>query len=294
MGPAPDLVRQAAEIADVEVQLVAANLPAGAPMGEVGEERGRFPVLADAGTGGTATLPFHIDSVGLVGTSRHTFLLGLTELFSIGFAITVGIVCALLLFFGVLFWLAERSRNDEVAKDGNRLAGIGQGFWWAGVTATTIGYGDLVPRTFAGRSIAMVWMLFSMALTALLTAYIVSLTGGASQATDFAEAVEGERIGYVAGGALDEGDLAGANTVRSYPTLEGALAALDAEELDAVAHPYQLAKAQAEDRDLQRTTGSIVLPVFVLPQDSELRRAIDRIITTPAWQARMEQAFGGD
>lgn len=45
-----------------------------------------------------------------------------------------------------------------------------QGIWWAFQTVTTIGYGDTVPTTLLGRTIAVVVMLLGIGLFSLLTA----------------------------------------------------------------------------------------------------------------------------
>lgn len=44
------------------------------------------------------------------------------------------------------------------------------GIWWAWVTVTTVGYGDLVPASTAGRLFAALLMLLGIALFSLLTA----------------------------------------------------------------------------------------------------------------------------
>jgi voltage-gated potassium channel len=46
------------------------------------------------------------------------------------------------------------------------------GVWWAVVTMTTVGYGDLAPKTVAGRSIGIVLMLIGIGFVALLTGAI--------------------------------------------------------------------------------------------------------------------------
>ena len=45
-----------------------------------------------------------------------------------------------------------------------------QGIWWAWETVTTVGYGDLVPNTFAGRILAVFVMLMGLAFISLITA----------------------------------------------------------------------------------------------------------------------------
>lgn len=44
------------------------------------------------------------------------------------------------------------------------------GIWWAWVTITTVGYGDIVPESHVGRALASIIILFGMGLFAMLTA----------------------------------------------------------------------------------------------------------------------------
>jgi voltage-gated potassium channel len=48
------------------------------------------------------------------------------------------------------------------------------GIWWAWVTVTTVGYGDLVPQTPAARVFAVILMLLGVSMIALLSASLVS------------------------------------------------------------------------------------------------------------------------
>jgi voltage-gated potassium channel len=58
--------------------------------------------------------------------------------------------------------------------DTRDFATFWDGVWWAVVTVTTVGYGDLVPHTVAGRIIAMCLMLLGIGFLAVLTATIAS------------------------------------------------------------------------------------------------------------------------
>jgi len=49
-----------------------------------------------------------------------------------------------------------------------------EGLWWALVTVTTVGYGDVVPTTNAGRFFASVLILIGLGLLSLLTATIAA------------------------------------------------------------------------------------------------------------------------
>ena len=51
---------------------------------------------------------------------------------------------------------------------------LGSGLWWAVQTVTTVGYGDNVPGSVAGRLVAVVVMLFGIGFLTVITAAITS------------------------------------------------------------------------------------------------------------------------
>jgi voltage-gated potassium channel len=52
---------------------------------------------------------------------------------------------------------------------------IGLAYWWAAMTVTTVGYGDVVPHTVGGRVIAVALMLVGFSLIPLLASAVVSV-----------------------------------------------------------------------------------------------------------------------
>ncbi len=58
--------------------------------------------------------------------------------------------------------------------DHKNFTTVGQGLWWSVQTVTTVGYGDLVPGTTAGRLFAALVMLLGLAFLAVITAAITS------------------------------------------------------------------------------------------------------------------------
>jgi voltage-gated potassium channel Kch len=58
--------------------------------------------------------------------------------------------------------------------DPDDVASVGDGMWWTLQTATTVGYGDVVIRHWAGRLIGGAVMLFSVAFIAIVTASVTS------------------------------------------------------------------------------------------------------------------------
>lgn len=57
----------------------------------------------------------------------------------------------------------------------SKIKNFGDGVWWAIVTTTTVGYGDLVPESTVGRIIGLLLMLAGIGIIGLLTANIASL-----------------------------------------------------------------------------------------------------------------------
>jgi len=86
----------------------------------------------------------------------------------------IAAIIGLLALVGLLIWLFERRYTEPHFGEGMRQ-GLWHGFWWAAVTMSTIGYGDLVPKTKGGRLLALLWILVTMGITASLTATLTSL-----------------------------------------------------------------------------------------------------------------------
>ncbi|HUF48772.1 MAG TPA: potassium channel family protein [Vicinamibacterales bacterium] len=81
------------------------------------------------------------------------------------FVALVGAAVVVLGAFGV--YLVEGDQNPAVGSIGNAL-------WWAVVTATTVGYGDVSPVSTEGRLIAVVLMLAGIGVIGVFTATVAS------------------------------------------------------------------------------------------------------------------------
>jgi ABC-type amino acid transport substrate-binding protein len=75
---------------------------------------------------------------------------------------------------GHLIWWVERGSDDEHFHRSYPL-GVWDGFWWAAVTATTVGYGDKSPATNRGRVVALAGMLASLFLVGAFVSQITSI-----------------------------------------------------------------------------------------------------------------------
>lgn len=95
----------------------------------------------------------------------HTFKASAKELVLLIFFLVLGIVV-----FAALIFYAERIQyNPE-----NDFESIPLGLWWAIVTMTTVGYGDMVPKTYVGMFVGSLCALTGVLTIALPVPVIVS------------------------------------------------------------------------------------------------------------------------
>lgn len=195
------------------------------------------------------------------------------------------VFAGLQLAVGALMWLLERRHNPGFR--GSMTTGVTSGLWWAVVTMATVGYGDKVPVTTAGRLLAMLWMLASLILLTTVTASITtSLTLGRLESKVTGPSDLGKlRVGAVAHSTSEDYLREMKLDFRSVGDLRVGLAAICGHELDALVEdePMLAALVKAEFADCID-----VLPhtfhrqdyAFALPTGSALREPINRILAS--------------
>jgi len=223
--------------------------------------------------------------------------------FSVAFLQVIGLLLLLWLIAGVAVWLFERRRNPEMF-GGGPAKGVAQGIWWAAVTMTTVGYGDLAPKTAGGRIVGVVWMFaaiisisgFTAAISSSLT--VGELSGKVRGVNDLATA----RVGTVAESSAEAYLMKkGIKQVRSFGNPRDGLKSLVDAETDAFVFQGPILKYLAKHEFLGRVE---VLPGtfdhhymgMALPPGSQLREPLNRALLafmeTDDWTQILKQYLG--
>ena len=120
------------------------------------------------------TQPYYQSSLSILSTSAPPSLWERIEpFFSKKLLVALFIFIFILGCVGTLLWLAERKENpDQFPSDFSH--GVANGMWCAIVTMSTTGYGDIAPKTLAGRIVAGSWMVISIIFATSMVAGIAS------------------------------------------------------------------------------------------------------------------------
>jgi ABC-type amino acid transport substrate-binding protein len=240
-------------------------------------------------------------AVGSKNLSRRHYQSLLEAFSTTGFLHAVLALVGVLLVAGIIVWLFERRRNPGEF-GGGPAKGLGSGLWWAAVTVTGVGYGDKVPRTMGGRTVALICMLAGIVIISSLTAMIASLltVSHLESMIRGPEDLSKFHIGTVPGTTSEAYLHARHIEPRLYPTAPDCLRALASGQIDAFVFDEPILKHLAATMDGQVQ----VLPVILerqnygiaVPLNSPLLRSVDIALIDEtsggAWQTIRRRYLG--
>ena len=259
------------------------------------------PVMAGGVERLRFTQPYHTSTLAVVTRADNAIWTTVEGIFTLRFAKIAAILAGAFLLVGMLIWAFERRENDEQFQP-SPARGIWSGMWWAGVTMTTIGYGDKAPKTVAGRILALLWMLVAMGVTATLTASVVG-------ATSESRLVDGDPIEDLRAakqiGVVREGEGAAivqgrkGSEIAAFESVEAGLDALEGKRIDAlVADSAAVAYAQGKRQKVRvRTLYAPRLNHSMAVADDTLlaqpiEHALLEIIGERAWHDNLKRWLG--
>lgn len=119
------------------------------------------------------TLPFYNTELAIVSKNeeKSTAMSMLSNIFSLQVLKFLSLLILLLLVMGIIFWSVERKHNEQF-RDGPK--GIFDGFWYAAIVQTTVGFGDKVTVSKSGRIVSLLWMYISLGITGIFIGGISS------------------------------------------------------------------------------------------------------------------------
>jgi ABC-type amino acid transport substrate-binding protein len=193
---------------------------------------------------------------------------------------------------GHIVWYAERGKE---AIDDRYFPGVFEAFWWAFVTMTTVGYGDIAPRRWLGRAVAVLVMFTGISFFGWFVAQMSSsitlekLRSEISGPQDMRGRKVGTKAGTTSVAALK---VYGADVV-TYPSIEEAYLALMTNDVRAVVFdsPSILNFANGQGEKVAVVGGLFDLQYYgiAFPPDSPLREPVNRALLKLRRSGRYDQ-----
>ena len=223
-------------------------------------------------------------------------------IFSVQMFYIILLLLGILFVIGTVTWLIERKKNPDNFHP-NPIKGIASGIWWAAVTMTTVGYGDMTPRTFGGRLIALFWMFSSLLLVSAIIGSVAStltIAKGKPLIASHADLYKG-RIASIKNSSADAYLKKHKLSATYYNSVIEALTEIDKGHVDAMVYDDPLLKYLTTKHFNKRL--HVINELFepqhygiIFPEGSPLREPVNRamleIIHRDEWQRVLQSYLG--
>lgn len=120
------------------------------------------------------TLPFYSSHLAIIVPNEEKTDVSslISNFFTKKFFKAISALLLIISVIGFFIWLVEKKKNNKHFRKG--VKGWGDGFWWAAVTMTTVGYGEKIPKSSVGKIFTIIWMFTSIIIISSLTGSIAA------------------------------------------------------------------------------------------------------------------------
>lgn len=201
--------------------------------------------------------------------------------------IAIGVIIFIVMLYIVGF-IVDKGDGDS------KIKSIHQGAWWALVTFSTVGYGDLVPDTAKGKFIASVWIVASLFLIATFTGYMSSAMT-IKKLNDEPTSLKylgTSKLGTVEGSTSEELLIALNFNYSAYNDITDAIVELTSGRVHAIIYDKSVLKYQLRENERyivwEIPSASVEHYAFIFPQGSTyvelVNREMLRVLPSVEWQ----------
>ena len=198
---------------------------------------GPVSITAERARSARFSQPYYQSSLSILSPAGSlSWWQRLEPFFNAAFYYSAGFLLIVLTIVGTLVWLAERRAPDSQFPRTPRH-GIANGIWFAVVTMSTVGYGDLAPKTRLGRAVTGVWILISVVAASSLVAAIgstLTLSGLRTSGVRTAEDLSARTVASLTGSPAEDFARRYGARVRGIESLEQGYQLLRDQAVDAV------------------------------------------------------------
>ena len=230
---------------------------------------------------------FHTGLDILTLSEAKTSLLALlSSFFTKNKLLVIGGFCLLIIIAGHIIWFIERhTPKDTKAFHRKYFPGVFEGMYWAVVTASTVGYGDKVPRRWAGRLLTAGLIIVALPLFGFFIAELSSNLTLYSMKSRIngPEDLWRHRVGVVRGTTSSEYMSSRPSNLLHFEKINDVYQTLLNGEIDAVVYdaPNLLYFANGAGKGKVRVVGKIFAPQdygIAVQQGSPWREKINRTL----------------
>ena len=228
---------------------------------------------------------FHTGLGVMTQVKREYSIIGFSSSFFTADLLAKVIVFFLFLLLSAhLIWLVERKGNYSFHS--NYFPGIFEGIYWTIVTASTVGYGDYIPKSKLGKLLSVLIIIISLPLFAIFVAdFSSSITLHKLQSNiNGPQDLAGKRVGVVQGSTSKKYmEREYRAILEEYANSKGLFRQLAEGDLDAIVHDLPTLRyyANTEGKGKVKVVGKMFNKqdyAFLYPEGSKLNEPVDRAL----------------